>query len=105
MDEKRITKKQEDHIRSLINRRRRQILVHSVIYYKYNENLVNDAQWADWGIELEQLQHDYPTIASECVYAEDFKHFDHSSGYDLPLGDPWARGVAEYLLQINGRKV
>ena len=49
-------------IRELINRRRRQILVHSVIYYRMNDNLISDDQWAKWALELETLQNDYPEI-------------------------------------------
>ena len=33
-------------IRELISRRRRQVLVHSVIYYKLNANLIDDATWS-----------------------------------------------------------
>lgn len=36
----------DSKIKELISRRRRQILVHSVIYYKLNENLIDDATWS-----------------------------------------------------------
>lgn len=91
-------------IKELISRRRRQILVHSVIYYRLNENLVDDATWAKWAIELENLQKEYPFIASECPYAEAFKDFDHSTGMNLPLDDPWAVNRARYLVDVSRRK-
>lgn len=90
-------------ITELINRRRRQILVHSVIYYRLNDNLVSDAQWAAWAVELEELQTKYPEIAAKCIYAKDFEKFEHSSGYNLPLTDPWAVNKARQLLTLAGR--
>ena len=92
-----------EKIRELINRRRRQILVHSVIYYRMNDNLISDDQWAKWALELETLQNDYPEIANTCVYAEDFLDFDHSTGCNLPLADPWANYKAKQLISFRDR--
>ena len=51
-------------IAELLNRRRRQILVHSIIYYKMNDNLISDSTWSAWATELEELQAEYPEIAA-----------------------------------------
>lgn len=91
-----------EKIAELITRRRRQILVHSVIYYRMNDNVISDAQWSKWAMELVELQKKYPEIADSCPYADDFKGFDGSSGFDLPLDDPIAVRDANILL--NGRK-
>lgn len=91
-------------IRSLILRRRRQLLVHSVIYYRFNENVISDAQWSAWAVELENLQARYPKEAEETEWAEAFQNFDHSTGYDLPLADPWAVGQALWILELSKRK-
>ena len=91
----------DEEIAELITRRRRQILVHSVIYYKMDDNIVSDAQWAEWGKELYRLQKEYPRIAAECPYADGFKGFDPSTGYSLPLSDPWAINKALYLLRLR----
>lgn len=88
----------ETKIAELITRRRRQVLVHSVIYYRMNDNLISDAQWAAWAVELENLQTQYPHIAEKCPYAREFRGFDHSTGYNLPLDDPWAVNKARQLL-------
>ena len=48
-----------EEIKSLIQRRRLQLLVHSAIYYAYNESIVTDEQWKNWALELERLQADY----------------------------------------------
>ena len=85
-------------IKSLITQRRYQVLIHSIIYYKMDDNIVSDDTWAKWALELEQLQNEYPDIASQCPYAEAFKEFDHSTGMNLPLDDPWAGGKAKQLL-------
>ena len=91
-------------INELINRRRRQVLVHSVIYYKLNANLIDDTTWSKWALELEELQNQYPKIAAECHLAKEFENFDHSTGMSLPLDDPWAMRTAQYLLSIARRK-
>ena len=91
-------------VAELITRRRRQVLVHSVIYYRYNENLISDATWSEWASELEKLQAKYPELAATLPLAQAFEGFDHSTGADLPLGDPWANGVALYLLKLFNSK-
>ena len=88
-------------IHELIERRRRQVLVHSVIYYEFNKNVVTDALWTSWAMELESLQRKYPEIARECWYAEHFENFDGSTGFNLPLRDPWAMRKAQYLIKLH----
>lgn len=70
-------------ISELIKRRRRQILVHSFIYYELNQNIISDAQWSAWAQELEDLQSKYPDISDKTEFASDFKGFDHSTGANL----------------------
>lgn len=91
----------DSEIAELINRRRRQVLVHSVLYYRMNENLVSDSQWAAWAVELEELEKKYPHIGKTLPYADDFKNFEHSSGYNLPLHDSWAVNKAHQLLALH----
>lgn len=91
-------------IAELINRRRRQILVHSVIYYRMNDNIIDDYTWTRWANELAELQKQYPDIAKECWYADEFEDFDGSSGFNLPLDDPWAVNKARQLLEYESRK-
>lgn len=85
-------------IAALITRRRRQVLVHSIIYYKMDTNIISDAQWSKWAMELAELQIRYPDIADSCPYADEFKGFDGSSGFNLPLDDPVAVRDANALL-------
>ena len=93
-----------EEIAELITRRRRQLLVHSIIYYHMNDNIITDNQWAKWAIELEELQRDYPEIAKNCPRAKEFKNFDHSTGYSLSLNDPYAVATARRLLHMKYEK-
>ena len=90
-------------IAELLNRRRRQILVHSIIYYKMNDNLISDSTWSAWATELEELQAEYPEIAAKEPYAKEFKDFDHSTGMNLPLNDPWAVNKARQLIALKNK--
>lgn len=90
---------EESSVRELINRRRRQILIHSVIYYRFNDNLISDHTWSVWAQELFNLQQQYPEIAARCVFSRAYENFDPSTGYNLPLDDAWAFATANMLLR------
>jgi NAD-dependent DNA ligase len=91
-------------IKELINRRRRQILVHSYLYYRRNTNIIDDYTFDKWSKELADLQEKHPAIAAECVYAEAFKEFDGSSGYDLPTHEPDVMSSGEKLLIAHEKR-
>jgi len=87
---------------SLINRRQRQILVHSCLYYQFNENLIQDHVYDAWSKELAELIHDYPDEFRESAYSTVFRDYDGCSGFDLPFSDPRILGVVEGLLRNKG---
>lgn len=89
-----------DEVRSLILRRRLQVLVHSCIYYELNENIVADRTWSTWAQELVKLQKKYPQIAKRVDYAQEFQDFDGSTGFNLPTRNPEIMNKALYLLKI-----
>lgn len=89
-------------IAAKIRQRRRQLLVHSYIYYELDMNIVDDATWARWAKELVELQEKYPVESRSIEYYEAFKDFDGSTGAFLPLQDPWVKYKAEQLLAIKG---
>ena len=64
--------RQKDPIEEKIEQRRRQILVHSYIYYALDDNIISDSQWSKWAVELAELQEKYPEIAEQTAFAEDF---------------------------------
>lgn len=91
----------DGHVKELIQRLRLQLLVHSFIYHAYNESLVTGDKWAKWALELEQLQKDYPELSAEVRWADAFKNFDHSTGYDLPYDQPGIRAKAVFLMRLH----
>ncbi len=102
-DKKQLNNKQDD-ITGKINRRRRQILVHSAIYYRYNNNLVSDKTFDDWCMELVSLHNQYPVESSKAVFQDVYKDWTGFSGYDLLKGTAlwWSEKKAEQLLRYNG---
>ena len=88
----------DNEVAALIQRRRYQILVHSLIYYELDMNLVSDAQWAEWGAELVKLQKEHPKEAESVIFSEQFKDFDASTGYNLPFRDEQIVNIAYRLL-------
>lgn len=87
----------------LINRRRHQIIVHSAIYYEYNDNLITDTTFDNWCKELVQLSTDFPIEAREAGLHREFEGFDGSTGAFLPYHDYRTMAKAEYLIK-NKRK-
>ena len=83
---------QHDAVLAKINQRRRQIMIHSYIYYELNDNIVTDAQWSQWAKELVWLQQEFADISKEGVYYDQFRKFDASTGFDF-----------EYPIEIKNR--
>ncbi|MED4819174.1 hypothetical protein P9654_04685 [Bacillus atrophaeus] len=88
-------------ILELIGRRRRQILVHSFLYYQLNENIIADHTFDLWSKELVQLQEKYPEESRQAVYYAEFTKFDGSSGYDLPYSLPEIQSTGRKLLDYH----
>ncbi len=61
--------KGQEEIRELLNRRRRQCIVHRIIYYCRNDNLIPDATYDAWERELKALCAAHPDIAADLPYA------------------------------------
>ena len=90
-------------IQEVIHHRRRQILVHSIIYYSYNEVYVDDAKFDAWARELAKLQKDHPEDSEAVEYMrEEFRDWTGETGFHLPLWDKRASNVARHL--PNNRK-
>lgn len=84
-----------------IKQRRSQMLIHSCLYYEMNESIVDDHTWQKWANELAELQKNHPDECNMDFYDEHFKDWDGSSGYHLPLRDPWVYGKAKYILELT----
>jgi len=93
-----------EEIFQLIKRRRLQMLVHSFLYYKYDKSIIHDRDFDHWAIELVGLQKKYPRESEAVEFYEDFKYFDGTTGFDLPLYHPFIEGMALRLLREHEKR-
>lgn len=85
----------------LITRRRRQILVHSCIYYHMDTNVITDHQFDYLCVSLVEKTAEFPKVAEKCEYHDAFHGFDGSTGADLPyLAEEIVR-AAERLVMMK----
>jgi NAD-dependent DNA ligase len=94
---------EELKIAEKIQQRRLQMIVHSAIYYIFNDNIVSNSKWSQWGRELKDLQEKYPDVASKVIFAEAFKDWDASTGFNLPIHDDWVTKRAIQLMNSKSR--
>lgn len=94
-----------DPIRTLILRRRLQILIHSYLYYRLDESLITDEQWQTWADELVALQKKHPLICERVDYHDGFEDFDGSTGYHLPYTNPEIASKAHQILNYHRKHV
>lgn len=86
----------------LIKRRRLQLMIHSCIYYKLNDNIVSDHTYDRWTNELVKLLEEYPGAYSD-KYDEYFEGWKGETGYHFPHGNPEIYSKALYLIEINSK--
>ena len=91
-------------IEELIYRRRQQVWIHSIIYYEFDQNLIDDSTWSKWATELDELQKMYPEESKRAMYYDIFRDFDPSTGHNLPLRDSKMLNKARYLINLENRK-
>lgn len=94
-----LIKPQLQTVAEKIRQRRRQMLVHSYLYYEKDTNIVSDMKWSKWAVELAELQNKHPDIAKKVEFAEQFEDWDGSSGAHLVYSDE-IKATAERLLKI-----
>ncbi len=81
---------------------RRQMLVHSCIYYELNDNLISDHEWSARAKRLAWMQDRVKARTGNCdvgFFDAEFADWDGSSGFKLPHRHPWVLDKAEYLLE------
>ena len=88
----------DSKIIELISRRRRQIIVHSAIYYRLSTSLITDNQFDKWAYELVDLQKKYPKESCKADLYQEFKEWDGTTGFNLNFNS--FLGLAEYLIRI-----
>jgi NAD-dependent DNA ligase len=95
----------EKEIEELIHRRRRQILVHSIIYYKNGESIIPDATFDAWAQELARLQKEHQQLSESIPYMRyAFADFGGETGFHLPMNDPASNRVADELLKTYNER-
>lgn len=96
---------EELEIMAKIKRLRLCVLVHSIIYYRLNTNIVSDFQYDKFAKELKALQEKYPKLSMNVQeYKKEFEGWDGCSGYNLSLGDVWGYNKALWLVREFGNK-
>ena len=91
-------------IKEKIRQRRSQMLVHSYIYYKKDDSIVDDHKWQEWANELADLQKKNPSECSMGFYDEEFKDWSGDTGNMLPLDDIRVITKAEKILSYYENK-
>lgn len=91
----------KEDIANLIKRRRFQILVHSYIYYRLNDNIISNIVFDRWAEELIELQKKYSDLSKNIELYDAFSDFtDISDAARLPLdNDPRLDSRARQLLR------
>lgn len=92
----------DNPIAELIQRRRYQILVNSLLYYELDTTMMEDSRWAELAQDLVRLQREHPEIAEQVIFADAFRDFDGSTGFNLPFKDDQIIQIAARVLR--GRK-
>ena len=90
-------------ILELINRRENQVLIHSIIYYNLNENIIDDSTWSKWAMELVELMRDYPNEFANSYHYAMFKNFDGSTGFDI-ANKASNNAVSKAMYLLRGHK-
>lgn len=86
-------------IRQQIKQRRKQMMIHSCIYYELNDNIVSDHKWQEWAEELTKLQTEHPDCCNLGYYDQAFKDWDGTTGAMLPYRDVFSE--ARWLLRYH----
>lgn len=85
-----------------INRYRRIIELHSIIYYALDDNVISDAKFDEFCAILVRLQKEYPKKAKRGYKPKLFKDFSGDTGMHL-VGDRSRYSLAEWMIEHKGK--
>lgn len=86
----------------------RWIIIHSIIYYELDDNVVSDTMWSDNAKQLVEMMEDFPKALKKSDYFYCMGDFDASTGYNLYSSlnkhdKKYLMGIARYVLRMHGR--
>lgn len=88
-----------------IHHLRRIILVHSILYYRFDTSVIADHVFDGWTYELAQLQRENPLAMCRVLYhKESFLFFSGADAYALPLYDKRATIRAIQIIRDRTKK-
>ena len=61
----------------------RKIIIHSIIYYDYNTNIISDPDYDKLARQLERLVNENRDEINNCYYYECLKDYTAATGFDL----------------------
>lgn len=74
-----------EEIKEKIKNLRYKMLIHSCLYYRFCTPIVEDKTFDRWARELVHLQHKYKKESKEVIFYEEFKDWDGTTGFHLPI--------------------
>lgn len=78
----------------------RKIIIHSIIYYDYNTNIISDPDYDKLARQLERLVNENRDKINSCYYYECLKDYTAATGFDLK--DRLEDGHRKYLEHLAG---
>ena len=87
-----------------IRQRRSQMLVHSYLYYRLDQPIIDDDTWQKWANELAELQRENPDDCNINFYDKHFEAWNGDTGVHLPIYDVKVARKAEQILNIYKEK-
>lgn len=87
----------------------RWIIVHSILYYDYDTNLVPDRVYDMNLVQLAEMMKSHPKSARQSKYAYAFSGFKGSTGYDIPSkltvkDKRHLYGIADFIVKTEKEK-
>lgn len=86
-----------------INQRRRQLHVHSIIYYHLNTSIIDDATFDKWSAELVELQAKHPEFKHKGYMYGIFTDWTGDTGMHLTITED-ALATAEWLVEQHNKE-
>jgi len=83
---------------AVLNRLRRNVIVHSIIYYRFGKNLISDSEYDKLCSELDKMQSENVELCKEAVYSDIFEDYNPSTGMNF-INHEWGIRAAERLLK------